>query len=59
MYINSKIFYHFILFSRIKNQNRIYGYALFFENASLLLLLLLNKSHVEHPLVRQVRVRKT
>ena len=53
MYINSKIFYHFILFSRIKNQNRIYGYALFFENASLLLLLLLNKSHVEQNYIEQ------
>ena len=33
MYINSKAFYDFILFSGMKNHNCIYGYALFsFEN---------------------------
>ena len=42
MFINSKIFWDFILFSGMKSHNCVYGYALFlFENTLLLSLLLL------------------
>ena len=42
MYVNSKIFYDFILFNGMRSHNCIYGYALFsFENTSLLLIVII------------------